>query len=381
MTNENQVDKENSRVRFLDGLKGIAAMVVLFSHLVLAFVNANDIGVHIIMTTPLFWLINGHNMVVLFCIITGFIVAAKTINAKKPEKVCMIVPKRYLRIAIPLIPIAIWVYLGTKYGLFLNKEVGRAVDSNWFWWFYPEQLSIKELIMCLIYRVPFGENGTISPMLWMYKYIMVGTIYSVGVSLCYKYSKKIGLIISVLLALYYTFYANSLYACSVIGALMYFTFGNRKIEKRGACSMLGTALMVIGIFLGGYNYTNANCNLVYRIGGQIITDWQIFIVGQTMFFAGVFLCDWFKKIMSTRILKYFGKVSFAIFILQAPLMCTICSWTFIALNKRIDNIYLVGWLNVLISILITVTVADIYSRTIEKASIKIVDKIVVNLED
>ena len=91
------------RFAALDGLRGIAAIVVVFHHFLCAFLPQFVPGLtdHTswLVDTPLGLLVNGHFSVYIFFVLSGFVVARAAVKSSDPFYVN--IPLRYLRLALP----------------------------------------------------------------------------------------------------------------------------------------------------------------------------------------------------------------------------------------------------------------------------------------
>ena len=99
----------SARVTFLDGLRGIAAFVVIVSHLIAGFFPALYFGAEgrsgaelmdAISKSPLFVAYSGTFAVYIFFVLSGFVIAASA--AKTTCRLPVLVIARYLRLAVPV---------------------------------------------------------------------------------------------------------------------------------------------------------------------------------------------------------------------------------------------------------------------------------------
>ncbi|QDY44763.1 acyltransferase [Planococcus glaciei] len=134
------------RYESLDSIRGIAALAVVFSHMFIvfpAFYSAlslqqnNQLIVDLLAFTPLHLLWSGHEAVVLFFILSGFVLSLPYLNNRKLVYTNYIV-QRVFRIYIPYIVIILFSIILQS---FLYTPGGIAGLSKWFNWMWMLPLS------------------------------------------------------------------------------------------------------------------------------------------------------------------------------------------------------------------------------------------------
>src|SRR6187551_3267809 len=100
------VIEARDRVAYLDGLRGVAAFLVVVAHLVCGFFP----GFYFVAaeghewqkafaTTPLFVLVSGVFQVLIFFVLSGFVLSAAVDGRKR--SLLALTPTRFLRLAVP----------------------------------------------------------------------------------------------------------------------------------------------------------------------------------------------------------------------------------------------------------------------------------------
>ncbi|MFC4322640.1 acyltransferase family protein [Litchfieldia salsa] len=130
----------NKRFYELDSLRGIAAISVVFHHCLLAFsvfllahkhTAVENIFLNIFTYSPLHILWAGHEAVILFFILSGFVLALAFLKENKPTYLTYII-KRFCRIYLPYIitifvSIALYSFLGQND----NKQLSYWFNDMW----------------------------------------------------------------------------------------------------------------------------------------------------------------------------------------------------------------------------------------------------------
>ena len=169
----------NHRIDYIDGMKGLAALSIFTWHFALAtgyiFMPLDGLCNNPI--TKFF--IDGCIAVCLFILLSGFSNALSM--SRKPINIRFVkrtIAKRYLRMAIPIAPILIIVFLMRCFGLMCNYEY-----ANWASWDSAIHCyNISTMNNLLPFRLikaivlsPMGDTTGVELPTWMLKYILLGS--------------------------------------------------------------------------------------------------------------------------------------------------------------------------------------------------------------
>lgn len=306
-------------------------------------------------------------MVCIFCILSAFFVCLSMLDSEDLGKIIMMFPKRYLRIVVPIIPMAISVYILSKYNLFYNIECAAITRSEWLSQFYKVPLSIKQTILHAFYNAPILGDMSINAVLWMMPYILLGSIIPIIIGANYMKSPYVTYLIIVILFIHYN---GELYLCAVIGsalAIFYTKTENIRISK--IISFISVILLGIGILFAVYP------NSIIILLNNRFSYWQINMFGSILFIIGVMYSSFFQKLFSLKAFVYLGKISFSIYIIHLPVICSISSFCFI---KMIN--YGVGYLQamfitLIITFAIVLCLSSMYYRYVEINCNKLIKRI------
>lgn len=131
------------KIRYLDGLRGLAAFQVVFHHFILAFYPALFLGAadnpnHMAAGWEafgsgsflnLFW--DGNFAVCIFFVLSGFVLSHKFFVRKESKIVTESAVKRYFRLAIPVAFSVLVAFLVMKFSLFYNQPAAAISGSGW----------------------------------------------------------------------------------------------------------------------------------------------------------------------------------------------------------------------------------------------------------
>ena len=178
--------KEKKYIDWIDGLRGIACIMILVHHFMVGFFPASYYGetvaIHgnhawetIFSQTPLGVVINGNFWVCVFCSLSGLVQAYKIIYQDDLSKIGNDMVKRYFRLALPVFVVSFMVFIMMQLNLFYNVNANKIVQSPWFGAFYAEKVSLKTVFVSSFVTVWFNEDATFSNAFWMLKYIFLGS--------------------------------------------------------------------------------------------------------------------------------------------------------------------------------------------------------------
>lgn len=126
----------HKRIKWLDGLKGLACLAVFAHHFFLAFLPAafygdagmshTDNGWDIMLAqSPIGVVINGNFMVAIFCLVSGMVLSMQVMKLEDKKQISAIIVKRYPRLMLPIILMAISVYIMQSFGYFFINQLYR----------------------------------------------------------------------------------------------------------------------------------------------------------------------------------------------------------------------------------------------------------------
>lgn len=125
----------------LEALRGIAAIVVLIHHFMLGFAPRLH-GMtyadqpYSLFGTPAFAFVNGSAAVIVFFVLSGFVLSLRVLRTGRPADALTAAFKRWPRLAGPVVLTNAVAGAMMAAGLFSNVETAPTVPSVWLGWFY-----------------------------------------------------------------------------------------------------------------------------------------------------------------------------------------------------------------------------------------------------
>ena len=319
-------------ILWLDGLKGLAALLIFTHHFLLAFYPAIYFGAERESGTPLGWDIalathplgvftGGNYWLCLFMVISAYIYASRVMQLQKEnyrEKLGGIILNRYPRLLLPVFVTGVlnWCLIKGLTALNLNyinkttelSPLGLILHSVVIQWITPDTLVMGPFWMLhlflfgtflvILLAIPDRKEYRFYPLL------LLCLTYPLGCMDRYY----VGYVLGVLLADLTCFRREEIGFCKA------------KLEAINKHLPVVAAVLLIlaGLYLGGYpSYVQEPTNFYRHFGFYVhrVTEAYevIHCVGAAMLLAGLF-CLASHPFLESRLMQWLGSLSFPIFL-------------------------------------------------------------------
>ncbi len=334
MTNAQTPEKSSGRrIEELDSLRGLAAMVVVFNHMLNIPPSVADPAspwdYWVIRYTPLHALWGGHEAVVFFFVLSGLVLSIPFFSRKVGTTGFLI--KRVFRIWVPYV-VAVAVAMAA-YSLFSRGGIPEL--SRWFNQVWVTPLSWKIVLQHLLLIVSFN-NEVYNPVLWSLVHEMrVSLIFPLLMLLVVKRDWKTSLLVGTLISGVF-FVLSRLTVRGVFPANDYLTTG------RYIVMFIVGALIAKhrGVLVAWFNsHSKASKYLLLAAGMLFYTyAWWFFpsrralhlgFVEDVMTTVGVFIfvitalsSTVASKFLRSRPVLFIGRASYSLYLYHAILLLT-----------------------------------------------------------
>ncbi len=346
------------RVAFLDGVRGWAALVVVFHHLLACFLAP---------TTPAYrhWYLtfftDGNLAVYVFFVLSGFALSIRFAQTRDPRIPAELALRRYPRLALPIGASCALAYGMWKAHWFYNVAASvPARSEEWLATFYRFDPTLWHFLKFTLYGVFFHYDAAASynPVLWTMPAEFYGSILIFLLCLMFPYLRApwivLGIAGVVMLAM------NSLVLPFILGLGIAFAFessARRKYDlSRGA---LAASLALI-VATAAYSIISfKGFPTIHAIVTRNTFPTAIFAA---LFVFGVSLSAPVRGFFSNSLSRYLGSISFPLYLTHLPVICSFSSWLF--LRGVNAHVILLG------SFAVCLVCADLFKH-VEQASIRI----------
>jgi peptidoglycan/LPS O-acetylase OafA/YrhL len=319
----------DNRFYELDSLRGIAAMTVVFHHFFMILPNIADNGksLWLLKYTPLHLFWSGHEAVIFFFLLSGFVLSLQFFGKKVYYPGFII--KRICRIYIPYIAAVIIAIICSQ---IFYKGLNPAL-SSWFNSVWTTKPTAGLVANHFAFITNF-DNGVFNPVLWSLVHEMrISLLFPLIMLLVLRYDWKIniafGLLFSVSgMALHYIakfkmnyeadyFMTIHYIAFFIIGALLaknriYLISRYQALSQRNRYLLLLCAVPFY-LFTWLFNKTILSFNMGW------FPDW-IISGGVAVFIIAALGSDKISRILLSRPVHFLGKTSYSIYLYHAVIL-------------------------------------------------------------
>lgn len=322
--------QKSRRITWVDGLKGIACLLIFTHHFSLEYFNGAYFGEVMesrlpfqldirLSYQPYGILTNGNFWVCVFVTLAAFLTAVSVLRhcaGNWQEKLSGMIIKRYVRLAVPcgLAGILYWLlrqFFAARFECYRGLEnilsFGRMLWHTFVkMWIVPDQEALG----------PY----------WMLYIIFWGTFIAIILTLATRYSRKWTLSLFFALAALLLWAKDEYYLCVVLGVLLAYLMESNVLSDSRRIRWLALIPLAAGLYLGGYpsyaqpvffyRYLGKICAHIYA--GKGIATYHVLAAG--LLILGIIMCAPVQRWLSARPLQWLGSVSMGVFVLHVTVM-------------------------------------------------------------
>lgn len=372
-----------SKLIYLEGIRGIAALFVVFSHFFQIFFPAlleskkelshNNYDLYL-SNYPINMFYNGTFAVCLFFVLSGYVLSIKYHEYKRMEIIFESIIKRYFRLMFPVLASLLIAYtflLLNLYNFDAIKNLTYSTMPN----LYSHDIGFKEVIKLALVGVFLKGYSLYNPVLWTMKYELIGSylifcLLPIIIFISNKYIKLI--IIFILFAIVYLF--MGLYFIAFLsGLILCHLQKNRNFIFKKRNKLLLFSLLLLGIYFGSYPYTNTKGTMYEYL--DIIKPYEnplVFyrVIGSILILYVLLNSKRLQNIFSSKFFENLGRLSFSIYLTHFIVLCSFTSFIFLKLYNFTHNYNLSSFLALILSLPILYVISELMYFTFDKQSIK-----------
>lgn len=355
----------HGKEQHLEGMRGIAAIVVLVFHCIGSFFP--EIGVlaafapHTGWKGTLIWgPVNGAHAVTFFFVLSGYVLARRPLVTGDRRALVDGAIKRWPRLAGPVLVAVLAVYLASISGLDQKQAISNVTGSDWIlragtadglepslW------RAFKEGAFLTFFR---GDRSYIGA-LWTMRFEMIGSlvVFALAAALIETRDSLAKSIFLLAVAAGIAHYASPYVVPFVAGAAIALL---KPIDRDVPLGALGiAACLALAFYLSGYaTHAEGPYAFIKRLGGHRIPETYYHMVSSVFLILAVEAWPAARKILSGRVGRFLGRISFPIYLLHMMVISSAGAAVMVVfeqadpLVRGMTAIVVVTWISILVSL-------------------------------
>lgn len=319
---------EKTKVMELESIRGVAALVVAVGHFFYGFFPFTHSDA---MGTPAFALFNGGFAVVLFFVLSGYVLAISPLQTGSFGKIIVGALKRWPRLALPVVIVsAISGFLSLN-SLYFNKAAGDLTGSIWiasFDYHFGEKPSMQDALYEGAYFTFFSLTGSNSynAVLWTMHYEFAGSFLVFALTAVILLFRKSVFFTLLLLAIAtaWTVWYDVRYASFIAGLALAYARTQFVFKPKQIPLVMVAFCAITVMYIAGFDHP-------YRDYAYLETFWpfddlHLFTLLHTFAAAIVISLAVFttnlKPVLSNAALVELGRLSFPLYLVHVPIYCS-----------------------------------------------------------
>ena len=310
-----------TRLHHLDGMRGLAALLVLLDHIFYIFIplsNTSTTGkryalAELFTLPPLHVLINGKFWVAVFFVLSAYVIAM--IAARSRDNIAHLFGRRYLRLSIPMVGSTLFAFVLLSLFPSITVQSVSSVPNSALVQFYanaevmPWYLAIWDgLYNCF----RFGASY-VNAVLWSMQVELFG---SLAVYLLYRIAARKFILYLALLLIPITLYFLSGHAAYLVGFCCGIVFFETTVYFRNLGSIRAALLLAAGLFIG-----SLPSNLLLAWFGDINNLLPtVNSLAAALMLAGVMSHQLVQKFLCSKTIQWLGRISFCLYLFHWPFL-------------------------------------------------------------
>lgn len=373
----------NYRYENLEGLRGLAALMVVVFHslyLFFPFMMEGDASYGAVSKTqlenffysnPLSVLFSGGFAVAIFFVLSGFVLSISYMRNREDDEVRKLALKRYLRLMPPAaISIAIAYFL-LSLGLMKNQEAADILGNYWLgslWNFNPNFFDAAYQAFIGAYT---SGQVTYNSVLWTMQYEFLGSFMIFGTLLIFGKLKIRWAVYAILVI----FFWKTWYFGFILGALLAEIHSNKNVSKRLHDFRYWPFVLLAGLFAGGYPKGPIKDTVYNYLHLGVLGQFENFSFWLTIGAVLVVTCALYwrtmKRLLSVKYLAHFGKLTYSLYLTHKLILVTFTSYAVIILTNRGFALKPTLLIVLPLSLILMYATAYLFTRYIDIPSIRL----------
>jgi peptidoglycan/LPS O-acetylase OafA/YrhL len=332
------------RLVYLESIRGIAALVVVFHHVVLTFApamyetqQALPILIRILLASPVSLLINGEFAVRIFFVLSGFVLSLSYFRKNQPRVLTAAASRRYLRLMLPAFASVIFGWILLKSGLLWNRDAaalmgGSPQTHQWLFRWFRLDRSLADAVSEGAYGTffHFEFKRTLNPNLWTMPIEWAGSLIVFSLLALCGWLQRRFFVYAIVAIIFYAIgwlflvdFVAGLALCDV------FTRCERSDWETWLSPVWPTAALLAGLTLGGMlgEWPNTHAGL----NEYFVSCWPV--IPAILIVGGVAFSSQLHHTLESRAMAFLGEISFPLYLFHLFVIFSLGCRLYICLRR------------------------------------------------
>lgn len=306
------------RLEFLDGIRGWASLMVFLYHLIIQLLSNTAPSYK---SKYLAFLLDGEFAVFIFFVLSGFVLSIKFVITPGKYSLTQAVIARYFRLMLPIIITSFFAYMLMLAHAMYNVPASIPANApQWLGVYFNFEPTLAYFLQFNLYYVFFNFNpgANFNPVLWTIAYEFTGSMLVYLIIGFFRNTKNHSFFIPIAFIVLFNLFNNPIIACFAIGyvlAELYVAYSER-LQSKAWVSWLATALFTVPVIF----------STLFRTGHHL----YLALLASALVIAVSFSSP-LKRFFSNKVSRFLGRISFPLYLIHLPLICSFSSYLFLQL--------------------------------------------------
>lgn len=364
---------KQTKLDYINGLKGIGAGIVYLCHFVFTFYygmySLEMSDCHLpgnleitIGRSPLNLLFNGNFAVRLFLVMSGYVLCLGYFRTKDKKRLLISAGKRYIRLLPPILICNVLIYLLMMAGAYQNVSVSELTGSFWLAGFNRCVPKVADAVLEAVFGCFFQGSNQYNGVLWTIPFLFLGAMLVYATAWLIGDKKwRYAVYVIVGAALLMTDYAGVFYGfilCDLIHTMP------KTVEKMKKQKWLWWIVFFAGFYLS--SYPSAGSHLEGTIYGilPIVMVVPFHLAGAVMLVGSVLMLEPLQRFFAWDGFEKLGSISYSLYLVHFPVIATAGCGMFSVLYGRISY-HAAVLITFAVTTAVTLAVSVLFSKYVE----------------
>ena len=369
------------RLLQLEGLRGLASVIVVTWHFVWAFTPWELGGVaglpsHGLVGSPALAAIDGPAAVALFFLLSGFVISLAILRTGNSRNAAKAAAKRWFRLAGLSVLAVLLSYALFRLGLYRYREAAGLTGSAWLGAFGGGDPAgaLNPSLGGALHEGLIGafvaKSDAYDPVLWTMRDELLGSFLSIAAALVMARTGRLGRSAALLIAMALAPVADPWLIPFVFGiGLAWLAWSDAPTP--GPLGMIASIAM--GVYLFGYlepHGAYAAIPVLQDAAGYRYDRILLHSAGAFLIIFGLLGSGPLTRLLSIKPLQFLGRLSFPVYLFHFPLLCSLACGLFVLFRQGTP--YAVSLVLVLlIYVPVVLTVSLLFARVDELWAVRV----------